>query len=232
MIIDKYSKIAVLIPCYNEEKTINAVIREFRKELPQADIYVYDNNSTDRTAKIAKASGAIVRKAPIQGKGAVVQQMFAEIDADAYVMVDGDMTYPAEYVHKMLDKLLVSDMVLGDRLSGNYSEDNQRLFHGVGNYMVRWLVNFLYHGHITDIMTGYRAFTRDFVKSVKLKSVGFEIETEMSIWALKHHSRIGSVTIMYRDRPDGSESKLNTIRDGIKVMFMIFKLKFFTEVKG
>lgn len=219
-------KIAVLIPCYNEEKTICSVIRDFRKELPNADIYVYDNNSTDRTAKIARASGAIVRRAPIQGKGAVVKQMFNEIDADIYIMVDGDATYPAKYVHAMIARLKNNDMVLGDRLHGNYYADNKRPFHGIGNFVVRFLVNLLYHGDIADIMTGYRAFSRNFVKNVELKSNGFEIETEMSIWALKHKCRIGAVIITYLDRPDGSESKLNTFSDGLKVIRTIFKLKF------
>lgn len=217
---------AVLIPCYNEEFTVGVVIDDFRAELPDADIYVYDNNSTDGTAACAYRHGAIVRQAPIQGKGAVVQQMFREIDADNYIMVDGDCTYPAVYARQLLGKLHDYDMVIGDRLSGNYSESNTRLFHNFGNKLVRFLVNLLYNGDITDIMTGYRAFSRKFVKSVDLHSQGFEIETEMSIWALKHHMNVGAVPIEYKDRPEGSFSKLNTYSDGMKVIKTIIALKF------
>lgn len=219
------SKIAVLIPCYNEEVTVGKVIDDFRAELPDADIYVYDNNSTDKTAAIAIAHKAIVVPSPIQGKGAVVRHMFKDIDADQYLMVDGDDTYPASYAKTLLAKLDSHDMVLGDRLSGNYYKDNKRPFHGVGNFMVKFLVNILYHGKISDIMTGYRAFRKDFVKNIDIVSDGFEIETEMSIYALQNKCSIGSIPIEYRDRPDGSESKLNTFSDGVKVLKAIFKLR-------
>lgn len=219
-------KVAVLIPCYNEVRTVGKVVDDFRVELPDAEIYVFDNNSTDDTAFIAKRHGAIVRSAPIQGKGMVVQQMFREVDADKYIMVDGDSTYPAKYVHDLLRGLNKYDMMLGDRLSGNYYEDNKRPFHGFGNKLVKTCVNLMYNGDIPDIMTGYRAFTREFVKSANLKSPGFQIETEMSIFALKKHYKIGSVTIEYKDRPDGSVSKLNTFRDGIKVLWTIVKMRF------
>lgn len=219
-------KVAILIPCYNEARTIGKVIDEFRQELPDAQIYVFNNNSTDDTAFIANRHGAIVRSVPLQGKGNVVRQMFFEVDAERYIMVDGDWTYPAKYVHDLLRGLDRYDMVLGDRLSGNYYEDNKRPFHGFGNKLVKFLVNTLYHGNITDIMTGYRAFSRNFVKNAKLKSEKFEIETEMSIFALRHHYKIGSIPIEYRDRPEGSVSKLNTFKDGIKVLFTIVKMLF------
>ena len=219
-------KVAVLIPCYNEAITVGQVITDFRQELPDAYIYVYDNNSTDETASEALNHGAILRHAPIQGRGAVVQQMFSEVDADKYIMVDGDATYPAKYVHALLEGLSEYDMMLGDRLSGNYYADNKRPFHGFGNKIVKSFINLLYHGNIPDIMTGYRAFRKGFVKSAVLKSNGFQIETEMSIFALKKHYRIGSVVIEYKDRPEGSVSKLNTYRDGLKVLWTIFKMKF------
>ena len=220
------TKIAILIPCYNEELTIGNVIEDFRSELPDADISVFDNNSTDESASIAKSHDAIVIPSPIQGKGAVVQHMFSTIDADKYVIVDGDGTYPAIYVKDMLSKLSECDMVLGDRLSNNYYKDNKRLFHGFGNFIVKFLVNLLYHGKITDIMTGYRAFNRDFVKNIKLTSIGFEVETEMAIYALKHHYKVASIPILYLNRPDGSKSKVKTFSDGIKILKLIFKEKF------
>lgn len=219
-------KLAVLIPCYNEELTIGQVVDDFKKALPEAVIYVYDNNSTDNTSHIAKKHGAVVRSAPIQGKGSVVRQMFREVEADTYLMVDGDDTYPAESAKELLSKLDVYDMVLGDRLSGTYFNVNDRLFHGFGNKLVRVLVNVLYRGNIPDIMTGYRAFTREFVKSSNFRSEWFEIETEMSIWSLKKHFKIGSIPIEYRDRPDGSVSKLNTFKDGVKVLRTILVMKF------
>lgn len=220
-------KIAVLIPCYNEAITIGQVIEDFKKHLPDADIYVYDNNSTDDTSRVASGyEGVVVCKAPIQGKGAVVKQMFKEVNADVYLMVDGDATYPAEFASVLIKGIDEGyDMMLGDRLSSNYFNDNKRPFHGFGNWLVRFLVNKLYKGDIVDIMTGYRAFTKDFVKQVKLISDGFEVETEMSIYALRHNCKIGSVPIIYKDRPDGSESKLRTFSDGRKVIHTIFKMR-------
>lgn len=219
-------KVAVLIPCYNEELTVGDTVTAFRLALPDADIYVYDNNSTDNTASVASACGAIVRKAPKQGKGAVVRQMFQEIDADVYLMTDGDNTYPAEDAGKLIAELDHCDMSIGDRLSDSYSVCCDRAFHGAGNKLVRWLVNVLYHGDISDIMTGYRAFTRDFVKSIEIKSDGFEVETELSILALKQHRIIRSMPVRYRERPAGSVSKLHTVSDGIKVILTVFLMKF------
>jgi glycosyltransferase involved in cell wall biosynthesis len=231
--------VAILIPCYNEELTIGKVIEDFRNAVPQADIYVYDNNSTDLSAEIARKCGAIVRECPIQGKGAVVKQMFEEIDADKYLMVDADDTYPPELAQQMLYYLdnMACNMIIGDRLSVNYYEDNTRRFHGIGNSTVKWLVNHLFHGYaidviqekptnITDVMTGYRAFDRKFVKSIGLTKDGFEVETEMTILALKKGLHIGTMPIPYRDRPEGSYSKLSTIRDGIKVLRLIFQSLF------
>ena len=222
-------KVVVMLPCYNEEITIGQVVKEFKKELPSAVIYVYNNNSTDKTAKIATEAGAIVIDAPIQGKGAVVKQMFNELKADCYIMADGDLTYPAKYSKKMVELVLNKnyDMVIGDRLSTNYYKDNKRPFHGFGNSLVKRLVNVLFHGHIKDIMTGYRAFSPKFINTIgpELISQGFQIETEMTIRALKHKMRIKSVPIEYRDRPEGSKSKLSTIKDGIKVVMMILKLR-------
>lgn len=220
-------KIAVLLPCYNEELTIGKVIQDFRKELPEADIYVYDNNSKDKTTEVAIANGAIVRQEPRQGKGNVVRSMFREIDADVYVMADGDDTYPAEFVHELIKPIVnrEANLVIGDRLSnGTYFNENKRKFHGFGNTLVKNLINRLYKSKINDIMTGYRAFDRLFVKSLPVTSPGFEIETEMSIHALDNRFLIKEVAIDYRDRPEGSESKLNTIQDGIKVLRMIFTL--------
>ncbi|MBA2874597.1 DPM/DPG synthase family glycosyltransferase [Thermaerobacillus caldiproteolyticus] len=220
-------KIAVLIPCYNEEKTIGKVVSDFKRELPHADIYVYDNNSKDRTSEIAAEHGAIVRKETRQGKGNVVRSMFREIEADIYVMVDGDDTYPAEFVHQLIEPIQngEANMVIGDRLSnGTYFQENKRPFHNFGNNLVKNLINFLYKSDIKDIMTGYRAFDKWFVKSMPVMSPGFEIETEMSIHALDKKFLIKEVPIDYRDRPEGSESKLNTFSDGWKVLKMIFTL--------
>lgn len=218
-----------MIPCYNEELTIEKVIKDFRKELPDADIYVYDNNSKDNTFQIATKNGAIVKKEYRQGKGFVVRSMFMDIEADCYVMVDGDDTYPAEFVHNLIAPVNEgrADMVIGDRLSnGTYKNENKRHFHNLGNVLVRHLINSLFKSKIYDIMTGYRAFSRDFVKSMPILSPGFEIETEMSIHALDKRFLIVELPIDYRDRPDGSVSKLNTLSDGVKVMktiFMLFK---------
>lgn len=220
-------QVAILIPCYNEEQTIGKVITDFKRELPHAQIYVYDNNSKDRTSEVAREHGAIVKFEPRQGKGNVVRSMFREINADVYVMVDGDDTYPAEYVHEVMKPIIegTANLVIGDRLTnGTYYQENKRQFHGFGNQLVKNLINKLYKSHITDIMTGYRAFDKLFVKSMPITSPGFEIETEMSIHALDKKFLIKEVAIDYRDRPEGSESKLNTISDGIKVLRMIFTL--------
>lgn len=219
-------KIAVLIPCYNEGKTIGKVVKDFKKELPEAVVYVYDNNSTDGTDKIAEKAGAIVRYEYQQGKGNVIRRMFAEIDAECYVMVDGDDTYPADNVREMVDKVLIkkADMVVGDRLSSTYFEENKRPFHNFGNTLVRSSINALFKNDIKDIMTGYRAFSYRFVKTFPVLSKGFEIETEMSIHAIDKNMYVENVIIEYRDRPDGSESKLNTYSDGFKVLKTIFRL--------
>jgi glycosyltransferase involved in cell wall biosynthesis len=225
-------EIAILVPCYHEEQTIGKVIDDFKRELPEAKIYVYDNNSSDRTYEIAQQHGAIVKKETMQGKGNVVRSMFREIDADIYVMVDGDDTYPAEFVHEMIKPIMnkEANMVIGDRLSnGTYFNENKRMFHNFGNNLVKNLINFLYKSDIKDIMTGYRAFDKLFVKSMPIMSPGFEIETEMSLHALDKRFKIVEVPIDYRDRPEGSESKLNTFSDGIKVINMIFTL--FKEFK-
>ncbi|SFK16603.1 Glycosyl transferase family 2 [Halobacillus dabanensis] len=225
-------RIAVLLPCYNEEQTIGAVIEEFRAELPDADIYVYDNNSKDRTYEIAKEHGAFVKKEFRQGKGNVVRSMFRDIDADYYVMADGDRTYPARFVHQLLEPLKQGEanIVIGDRLSnGTYVEENKRQFHNFGNNLVRGLINFLYKSDLKDIMTGYRAFDRLFVKSMPVMSPGFEIETEMTIHTLDKRFVIKEIPIEYKDRPEGSESKLNTFSDGFKVLNKIFTL--FKEYK-
>ena len=219
-------KIAVLIPCYNEEKTIGKVVSDWRESLPEAVIYVYDNNSTDRTAQIAEESGAVVRHEYQQGKGNVIRRMFREIDARCYIMVDGDDTYPAEYGRQMADLVLLknADMVVGDRLSSTYFEENKRPFHNFGNSLVRGSINRLFKTNIRDIMTGYRAFSFLFVKSFPVLSKGFEIETEMSIHAVEKNMRIENVIIEYRDRPEGSESRLNTYSDGMRVLTTIFRL--------
>lgn len=233
-------KIAVLIPCYNEELTIEKVIKDFRKELPDADIYVYDNNSKDKTAEIAAANGAIVKHEYKQGKGNVVRAMFRDIDADIYVMVDGDDTYPAEFVHKLIEPIRTgeADMTIGDRLSnGTYQEENKRHFHEFGNNLVKKSINILFRTKLKDIMTGYRAFNKMFVKNMPVMTPKFEIETEMSLYALDKKYIIKEIPIVYRDRPDGSVSKLNTVSDGIKVvktivnMFKNYKpLQFFTLI--
>lgn len=219
-------KIAVLIPCYNEEKTIRKVVTDWKNSLPEAVIYVYDNNSSDGTAAIAKEAGAVVRHEYQQGKGNVIRRMFREINAQCYIMVDGDDTYPAEYGRQMADLVLEkkTDMVVGDRLSSTYFEENKRSFHNFGNSLVRGSINHLFNTNIRDIMTGYRAFSFLFVKSFPVLSKGFEIETEMSIHAVEKNMRIENVIIEYRDRPEGSESKLNTFEDGFKVLTTIFKL--------
>ena len=220
------SKIAVLIPCYNEAKTIEKVVTDYRAVLPEADIYVYDNNSSDGTDEIARSAGAIVRYERRQGKGNVIRTMFRDIDADCYLMIDGDDTYPAENAREMCNLVLEkgSDMVIGDRLSSTYFQENKRPFHNFGNTLVRAAVNNLFHGKITDIMTGYRAFSPLFVKSFPVLSKGFEIETEMSIFALDKNMQLDIVPVQYRDRPDGSHSKLNTYSDGFKVLLTIVKL--------
>ena len=217
---------AILIPCYNEEKTIRKVVRDWKKEIPEATIYVYDNNSTDNTAKIAKEEGAVVRREYKQGKGNVIRRMFREIDAQCYIMIDGDDTYPVEYGRQMMQEVLEkkTDMVVGDRLSSTYFEENKRPFHNLGNSMVRAAINHFFKSNIRDIMTGYRAFSYQFVKTFPVLSRGFEIETEMSIHAVDKNMRIENVIIEYRDRPEGSESKLNTYSDGFKVLKTIGKL--------
>ncbi len=218
--------IAVLIPCYNEAKTIGKFVADFKKALPEAVIYVYDNNSTDGTDEIAQKNGAIVRYEHQQGKGAVIRSMFREIDAKCYLMIDGDDTYPAQNAKDMVDAVLNKgmDMVVGDRLSSTYFTENKRLFHNSGNKVVRGLINFLFKNNIRDIMTGYRAFSYLFVKTFPVLSQGFEIETEMTIHALDKRMRVENVVVDYRDRPEGSQSKLNTISDGFKVLKTIFRL--------
>lgn len=219
-------KIAVLVPCYNESKTIRKVVEDWRRELPEAIIYVYDNNSTDGTAEIAEKAGAIVRYEYKQGKGNVIRRMFREIDAECYIMIDGDDTYPAEYGRKLSALVLKKnvDMVIGDRLSSTYFTENKRPFHNFGNNLVRNCINRLFQTNIQDIMTGYRAFSYLFVKSFPVLSKGFEIETEMSIHAVEKNMRIENVVVEYRDRPEGSVSKLNTYSDGAKVLKTIFRL--------
>lgn len=220
------SKIAVLIPCYNESKTIAKVIFEYKAALPEADIYVYDNNSSDATDKIALEAGAIVKYEYRQGKGNVIRSMFRDIDADCYLMIDGDDTYPAENAREMCDLVLEKcvDMVIGDRLSSTYFQENKRLFHNVGNSLVRWLINNLFHANVKDIMTGYRAFSPTFVKNFPVLSHGFEIETEMTIHALDKNFLLKEIPVKYRDRPAGSKSKLNTYKDGFKVLLTIARL--------
>ena len=220
-------RIAVLIPCYNESKTVKKVVEDFRRALPEAVIYVYDNNSTDGTADLAREAGAVVRYEYQQGKGNVIRRMFREIDAEVYVMADGDDTYPAEAAPEMVRKVLEenSDMVVGDRLSLTYySTENQRPFHNFGNSLVKNCINHFFHTNIQDIMTGYRAFSYSFVKTFPVLSRGFEIETEMSIHAADKHMQVDNVVIEYRDRPEGSESKLNTFSDGFKVLTRILNL--------
>lgn len=219
-------KIAVLIPCYNEERTVAKVIRDAKAALPEAVVYVYDNNSTDRTAEIAKAEGAVVRPEYMQGKGNVIRRMFREIDAQCYIMVDGDDTYPMEFAPRMVEKVLFhnADMVVGDRLSSTYFEENKRPFHNMGNSLVRASINHLFGCEVKDIMTGFRAFSYGFVKTFPVLSKGFEIETEMTIHAVYNHMQIDNVVVEYRDRPEGSVSKLNTYSDGFRVLGTIFRL--------
>ncbi len=219
-------EIAVLIPCYNEALTIEKVIKDFKAVLPEATIYVYDNNSSDDTAKIATEAGAVVRHEYQQGKGNVIRRMFRDIDAKCYIMTDGDDTYPADNAREMADAVLKRnvDMVVGDRLSSTYFEENKRPFHNFGNSIVRWSINTLFKSDIKDIMTGYRAFSYQFVKAFPVLSQGFEIETEMSIHAVDKNMFLENVVVEYRDRPEGSESKLNTYSDGFKVIFTIIRL--------
>lgn len=220
------ARIAILIPCYNESLTIERVIRDYKAALPEADIYVYDNNSSDSTDQIAKAAGAIVRYEHRQGKGNVIRSMFRDIDADCYLMVDGDDTYPAENAADMVSEVLQGgvDMVIGDRLSTTYFTENKRLFHNLGNSIVRSLINRIFHSDIRDIMTGYRAFGYNFAKSFPILSKGFEIETEMTIHALDKNFYLKEIPITYRDRPEGSVSRLNTYADGMKVLLTIARL--------
>jgi len=218
--------IAVLIPCYNESQTIEKVIADFKTALPEATIYVYDNNSSDNTAELAARAGAVVRFEHQQGKGNVIRSMFRDVDAACYLMIDGDDTYPAEHARDMVAPILAhrAQMVVGDRLSSTYFEENKRPFHNVGNRTVRALINVMFKNNVRDIMTGYRAFSYEFVKSFPVLSQGFEIETEMTIFALDKNLAIENVVIEYRDRPEGSESKLNTVSDGLKVLRTIGRL--------
>ena len=234
-------KIAVLIPYYNESKTIAKVVTDYKRELPQATVYVYDNNSSDGTDEIAKKAGAIVRYEHMQGKGNVIRRMFREIEAECYIMADGDDTYPAEFAHELVDKILVdgADMVVGDRLSSTYFTENKRPFHNFGNTLVRKSINTLFKSNIKDVMTGYRAFSYRFVKTFPVLCKGFEIETEMTIHAVDKNMHVENVITTYRDRPDGSESKLNTYSDGLKVLKTIIKLyknykplSFFTTISA
>ena len=227
----KNKKIAVLIPCYNESKTIEKVVKDYKKVLPEADIYVYDNNSKDDTDKIASKAGAIVRYEYKQGKGNVIRSMFKQIDADCYLMIDGDDTYPKENAREMCELVLdgKADMVIGDRLSSTYFTENKRPFHNFGNRLVRGLINTLFKSNVRDIMTGYRAFSYDFVKTFPVLSKGFEIETEMTIHALDKNFLLKEIPVEYRDRPAGSVSKLNTYKDGFKVLKTIARL--FKEYK-
>lgn len=224
-------KIAVLLPCYNESATIAKVVRDFRAALPESDIYVYDNNSSDGTGEIARQAGAIVRIESVQGKGAVVRRMFREIDADVYLMADGDDTYPAESARDLINAVLErrADMAVGDRLSTTYFTENKRMFHNFGNSLVRFLLRVLFGSNTKDVMTGYRAFSYNFVKTFPVLSNGFEIETEMTAFAADRRMHVVDVPIEYRDRPDGSESKLNTTRDGIRVLWAIAALFRYTR---
>lgn len=224
-------KIAVLIPCYNESKTIEKVVKDYKAALPEADIYVYDNNSKDGTDEIARNAGAIVRYETKQGKGNVIRTMFRDIDADCYLMIDGDDTYPAENAREMCEYVLNDnvDMVIGDRLSSTYFQENKRPFHNLGNKMVRGLINKIFKNNINDIMTGYRAFSYKFAKTFPVLSKGFEIETEMSIHAIDKNFTLKEIPVQYRDRPAGSVSKLNTYKDGARVLKTIATL--FKEYK-
>ena len=220
------SKIAVLIPCYNEQLTIKKVIKDFKKALPSASIYVYNNNSSDKTKEIALKEKVVVKDEYLQGKGNVVRSMFRDIDADAYVLVDGDDTYPAEEAKKLIAPVLdgKADMVIGDRLSSTYFTENKRPFHNTGNKLVRGLINSLFKSNINDIMTGYRVFSKKFVKCMPVMSNGFQIETEMTVFSLVHNMNVVEIPITYRDRPEGSESKLDTFGDGSKVLMTLFNL--------
>ena len=219
-------KIAVLIPCYNEEKTIAKVVTDIRETLPEAAVYVYDNNSSDRTVELAREAGATIRYEYKQGKGNVIRRMFREIDAECYLMLDGDDTYPLDCARELVDKVLLhhADMVVGDRLSSTYFTENKRPFHNFGNSLMRTCINSLFHTDIKDIMTGYRAFSYEFVKTFPVFSKGFEIETEMTIHAVNYNMQVENVIVEYRDRPEGSESKLNTYSDGIKVIHKMLQL--------
>ena len=219
-------KIAVLIPCYNEEQTIGKVVRDVREALPEAIVYVYDNNSKDHTIKEATKAGAVIRHEYKQGKGNVIRRMFREIDAQCYLMIDGDDTYPLDCAHQMVDRVLTyhADMVVGDRLSSTYFTENKRPFHNFGNSLMRFGINSLFRSDIKDIMTGYRAFSYEFVKTFPVISQGFEIETEMTIHAVNYRMQVDNVVVEYRDRPEGSESKLNTYSDGMKVIRKMLQL--------
>jgi len=219
-------KIAVLVPCYNEGQTIRKVVEDAKNALPEAVVYVYDNNSSDNTVEEARLAGAVVRHEYKQGKGNVIRRMFREIDAECYLMIDGDDTYPLDSAREMCDRVLMhqADMVVGDRLSSTYFTENKRLFHNSGNSVVRMLINKLFSADIKDILTGYRAFNYGFVKTFPVMSCGFEIETELSIHAVYNNLQVENVVVEYRDRPEGSESKLNTVSDGIKVLNMLARL--------
>lgn len=220
-------KVAVLIPCYNEELTVKKVVEDFKKELPEADIYVYNNNSTDKTVELAQEAGAIVRNEYKQGKGNVVKRMFEDVEADVYVLVDGDDTYPASSVHDLIKPVAEgkADMTVGDRLSnGTYKKENKRTFHNFGNILVRKAINLSFGSNLNDIMTGYRAFSKKMVKNLPITTKKFEVETEMTLQALDKNFIIKEIPIEYRDRPQGSSSKLNTVSDGIKVMREIIRL--------
>ena len=216
----KKDKIAVIVPCYNEALTIEKVVKDYKEALPEATIYVYDNNSTDHTGEIAQKAGAVVRYEYKQGKGNVIRTMFREIEAECYLMIDGDDTYPAENARQMCDYILEGkgDMVIGDRLSSTYFTENKRPFHNLGNKLVLFLINKIFRNNIKDIMTGYRAFSYEFVKGFPVLSKGFEIETEMTIHAVDKNYKLIEIPVNYKDRPSGSESKLNTYRDGFKVL--------------
>lgn len=224
--MEPMDKIAVLIPCYNEEKTVEKVVTDVRSALPEATVYVYDNNSTDRTAELALKAGAVVRKEYAQGKGNVIRRMFREIDAQCYLMIDGDDTYPLNCARDMVNRVLErhADMVVGDRLSSTYFTENKRPFHNFGNSLMRTCINRLFRTDIKDIMTGYRAFSYGFVKTFPVFSTGFEIETEMTIHAVNYHMQVENVVVEYRDRPEGSVSKLNTYSDGMRVIRKMLQL--------
>ena len=228
--MNKIKQVAVLVPCYNEEKTIGKVVRDCQKYLEgrkyHTTIYVYDNNSSDKTAEVAKKAGAVVKQEPRQGKGNVIRTMLRDIEADCYLMIDGDDTYPLDEADKMCREVLEggADMVVGDRLSSTYFKENKRAFHGIGNKLVRFLINLLFGSHIRDMMTGYRALSHDFAKTFPILSKGFELEVEMTIFALGHNFYIKEIPVQYRDRPEGSESKLSTYSDGARVVKRIMTL--------